>query len=111
MTILAVHMGPALALYGMRWWPEALEKNFPDTFHFDVSKTQNNLYDLLILPVVAYWLLWAIPYFVFIFIIADKHIRQKGHKTIYGEFCVFLQPLYIALNVPEGMARPAVYMV
>ena len=33
-AVLATHWSPNIALWGMRWFPEALNKSFPDTFHF-----------------------------------------------------------------------------
>lgn len=98
MTILAVHVGPALAVYGIRWWYSDLQENFPDTFHFDVDRLQSaseyTIY-ILFLPMLSYVLVWAIPYFIFMFILADTYIHEKGYRTIYGH--TFSLALYYPL--------------
>ena len=113
MTILAVHMGPALALYGMKWWHQSLEQAYPETFHFDPTKHLEYfeilLYHILI-PFLCYLFIWAIPYFFFIFVIADKYIKEKHLKTVYGSLEKNFVTTYEYLHVPEGIYRPVVYM-
>jgi hypothetical protein len=75
MTILAVHLGPSLAVYGMRWWHDELEKSFPNTFHLGIGKemTQQEYFNgLFLTPVFFYWTLWNIPYFILVFFLAGN---------------------------------------
>ena len=113
MTIIAVHMGPALALYGMKWWHESLERDYPDTFHFYPTKyleTPDILYNHMLIPFLCYLFFWAVPYFFFIFVIADKYIKEKHLKTVYGSLEKNFTSTYEYLHVPEGIYRPMIYM-
>lgn len=81
--ITAVHIGPALALWGLRWFNDDLEAFFPDTFHINVNQTaatetwQELFKTLLINPIILYIFLWAIPFYLADFVI----FREKIHKS------------------------------
>ena len=106
--ILATHLSPNLAIYGMRWWADDLNKQFPNTFHmacetnlksmimnqdgsmqsslfFDAGKNcEATFYSLFTVPVCSYFLLWTIPYASFFFIFGRKQLEDGGYHTMYS---------------------------
>jgi hypothetical protein len=108
LTILAVHFGPAAAIYGMRWYPAELEADFPDTFHFDVKYENSHLFkDLFIRPVMYYMLLWSIPYALMMFYFRAERIKEKGYHTMYS---IYEQSLDSVIGVLGPSLRPVLYM-
>lgn len=105
MTILAVHIGPPLVCYGLRFYHAQLEAQWPDVFHLglDIDESPSweaTLQGLLINPVLGYavWLgLYALVHFVFM---ADT-FKSTGMVTMVSDL-----PQLTAL--PEGK-RPLVY--
>ena len=100
----------------MRWYSAELEAAFPDTFHIGVDPSQPlqlwplemNLVDSLILkPCLAYFVLWAVPYFLVIFYFRADRIRDLGYVTMYA---VQEQVLERYLNSFRISLRPVVYM-
>jgi len=47
---------------------------------------------------------------MFITYLAEKHIKERGYKTIYSEFEHFLDPLFKTLNA-TGIVRPIIYLL
>lgn len=110
--ILAVHLSPNLALYGMRWWAGDLRATFGDIFpilchtnaHVDVKAfhaPQQLLYpllynahtdgecpasfgDLVTTPLLGYLLLWTLPYSLFFFVLGRKYLEAHGYHTMYA---------------------------
>jgi hypothetical protein len=84
MTILAVHIGPPLVAYTMRWYNERLETSFPDTFHIDVNRAADSsemLRTLFLWPSILYITLWSIPY-LFVMYTVYGHMKRKGYETM-----------------------------
>lgn len=83
----------------MRWWPNALEESFPNTFHVCGSNpplTPNLFFDsdekcsatfteLYVWPVAVYVVLWAAPYYIFFFIIGKAVLRKGGYFTMFDD--------------------------
>ena len=94
MCILAVHIGPPLTLYGMRWYAEDLEKSWPDTFHINCSSSScpATTTDLLWTPFGAYLVFWWIPYSLLLFVFLSDYIKKEGHVTMYSYYEATLFP-------------------
>jgi hypothetical protein len=97
-AVLATHWSPNIALWGMRWWPTALEKSFPDTFHIECENLPSQLdlffskddchgtfLEMWATPIASYLLLWAIPYTIFIFYCGAGMIERGGYITMYDD--------------------------
>lgn len=104
--ILATHLSPNLAIYGMRWWAEELGNQLPNTFHiacetniksifmsrglrsfllFDAGKNCDATFNsLFTVPVCSYLILWTIPYASFFFIFGRKKLENGGYHTMYS---------------------------
>lgn len=94
-SILAVHMGPPLVAYTMRWYSENLELVWPNTFHLSCSaeKCEASWYDLLFMPTIGYLLCWWIPYGFLMFVYLDaEDLKKKGEVTMYTYYETFLFP-------------------
>jgi hypothetical protein len=95
-TILAVHFAPNCAIWGMRWWPDELQRTFPGVFELECSGSQlgrifsgdncpasfGQLYGL---PIFLYVVLWATPYYLFFFVFAKSALKQGGYYTMYED--------------------------
>lgn len=84
--ILAVHVGPPLLCWGMRFHSAELHKQWPDTFHIGEVDAplalKDSLYSLFLIPCVAYLVLWLLPYSLLQFVMFSDAIRKKGEKTM-----------------------------
>ena len=110
MTILAVHIGPPLACYGMRWYAAELEKAHPDTFHIAINDRDDAselLRTLLVIPTVMYIVLWTIPYSLTIFYLRFKKIQESNYETMYNAYGTSLVQ---KLGYFGERFKPAVYM-
>eukprot|EP01038_Epipyxis_sp_PR26KG_P011439 gene11439-15326_t len=84
-TILAVHISPNLAIYGMKWFHNDLEQSFPSTFNIgcDDQYCEGTLFDLVAMPILFYIILWTIPYSWYFFVYGKKRIEEEGLHTMY----------------------------
>jgi len=92
MCILAIHIGPPLVTYSFRWYTNQLESDWPNTFHINCYHNSN--YDdcrgdwiqLIVIPFIAYILLWSIPYSILMFVYLDRNIKNEGWVTMYSYY-------------------------
>lgn len=97
-AVLATHWSPNIALWGMRWFPEALNTSFPDTFHigceglppqhslfFSKDDCHGTFVEMWLWPVCAYLILWSIPYSLFMFWCGKGMIQRGGYHTMYDD--------------------------
>lgn len=108
-AVLAVHIGPPLAIWGMRWWYKELELHWPDTFHLGVDETWSQsttqyVRSLFLLPTLLYFCMWTVPYFSIIFIIKSQKIKMKGYTTMYSYYEGELAGVYEWLKLPPTQA-------
>jgi hypothetical protein len=113
MTILATHIGPPLALYGMRWHWMELEEKFPGTFHANVNAMethQQQVQNLFLFPAIGYIFLWTVPYMIINFSLRADKIERSGYETMFRYLGVpFLEKLTKG-KVPKQWL-PACYMI
>lgn len=100
--ILAVHISPNLAVYGMKWWAADLMTTFGETFPINCrSNTAMNVWyypanfitqsddcpgsfhDLVVVPILSYITLWSVPYFLFFFLFGVEFISKGKNRTLY----------------------------
>lgn len=98
-TILAVHLSPNIAVWGMRWWVRELNETFQDTFHvgcglnppsqfnlfFSTQDCPGDLIDLYCWPLAHYCVCWNIPYALFFFVFARRMLEDGGYSTMYED--------------------------
>lgn len=117
-AILAVHIGPPLAIWGMRWWFKELELQWPDTFHLGVESTalqstSEYVTSLWGYPSLLYVLMWTLPYFAIIFVLKQQRIKSKGYVTMYSYYEDSLSGVFDWMKLPpsaSSIARPMTYM-
>lgn len=97
--ILAIHFSPNVAMWGMRWWPSQLENIFPNTFQIGCNSSPRAQFSLFFSsedcpatftqlyawPLFHYFVLWAIPYYIFFFVIGKKILRKGGYYTMFDD--------------------------
>ena len=90
MCILAVHIGPPLVLYGMRWYSSELENQWPDTFHFSCGGIRNDCegtFEVIVgYSTLAYILLWSVPYSLLMFCYLGPEVTKNGWVTMYSYY-------------------------
>ena len=120
MCILAVHIGPPLVLYGMRWYSIELEKQWPDTFHFACGGPRNECEGtfgaIVGYSTIAYILLWSIPYSLLMFCYLGKEVTKNGWVTMYSYYEDSLFPPGWDKNSPfsptiNEKIKPLLYML
>jgi Protein of unknown function (DUF2838) len=128
--ILATHLSPNLAIYGMRWWAKELENQYPNTFHiecetsigsifssfpsvrmFDAGENcEATFFSLFWVPLFAYVVLWTIPYALFFFLLGRKLIEEGGYHTMYSTMKdTPLMKRFLTLGGEPW--RPVIYML
>ena len=129
--ILAVHLSPNLAVYGMKWWAGDLMMTFGNIFpincntniRMDTWYDPTNLLshsddcpgsfrDLVIVPILSYISLWSIPYFLFFFLFGVEFISRGAYHTMYSTM-KDKEPLKYILSFGgknEGIIKPIIYM-
>lgn len=88
MSILAVHIGPPLVVWGMRWYSQELNQAWPDTFHTgcSVDNCVASNWELIAIPAVAYFVMWTIPYSLLLFVWHEKRIKEDNYVTMFSYY-------------------------
>ena len=120
LCVFMVHFSPAVAVWGMRWWPEELVHTFPHAFNIGCSHLppQKTLFfspddcpgtfvELSVYPVLL-CLAWAIPYSIFVFYAGAGYLARRGYHTVYEEMKEM--PLFLILLKGEEKWKPLKYM-
>ena len=145
MCILAVHLGPPLVAYTFRWYslnhvyfafcclfllkyhwphcptfryPDKLNESYPDTFFIDCDAQECYATgtELIWYPLLAYLIVWSIPYGLLMFVFMGEDLKREGWVTMYSYYEKSLfpegwegrSPLPARFN--EG-AKPIIYML
>jgi hypothetical protein len=110
MTILAVHIGPPLAMFGLRWFYQQHVDFFGrDLFYADLNK-EDYFHTLFVIPAACYFL-WSIPYAFFMFFIKDEeYFAKRNYRTVYTEYKdnPMLKPVLLACG---ERCKPLMYML
>lgn len=86
-TILAVHISPNLALYGMKWYFKELDTAFPSLFRIGCQVDtcgSASLFDLIVVPAICYLLIWSLPYSLYMFVLGKKTIEENNLIHMYS---------------------------
>lgn len=83
MTTLMMHASPALLAWTMRWrpspaWTAGMLPDQAADFH------SSNWWQMSVLP-MAFYLPWAVGYYVLIFILLSSRIRSRGYASMFTE--------------------------
>ena len=99
-TILALHWSPNVAIWGMRWFTNDLEHTFPNVFNIGCGEPhaptesgfwsgndvcEGNFVELWVYPLVAYIVLYAIPYGFFFFVCCKDYLEKGNYKTMFED--------------------------
>ncbi|CEL92281.1 unnamed protein product [Vitrella brassicaformis CCMP3155] len=114
-TNLFIHATPCLAVWAIRWhadrvldkWqflPRVCEPSSPSPIYCDATA-----YELLVLPLLVYILIWQVPYYLVMFKVAAKRIEKRNYDTVYLYMLRTIKPL-AAIVKAAGSWGPLVYM-
>lgn len=133
--ILAVHLSPNLAVYGMRWWAGDMMATFGDLFPINCStniklthetfrnpvpllwsshtdeECPGSFWELGVMPALGYLCFWTLPYFAFFFVFAKNYLLKGEYHTMYTTM-KDKQPLkgLLAYGGNNELLRPLIYM-
>lgn len=112
-TSLLLHWMPACVLWTLRWYPtRSVKLDYEGRSEAAKAEWQHgSLYNLVLLPLLPY-LLWAIAYYIKIFVVSSKKIQARGYETLYQFATANDRSLFglVVLRAPMRL-RPLVYMV
>jgi len=86
-TILATHISPNLAIYGMKWYFADLNHTFPSMFRIGCDANtcgSATLFDLIVVPAICYLLFWSLPYSFYMFFYGRKMIEEQKLIHMYS---------------------------
>jgi Protein of unknown function (DUF2838) len=129
--ILATHLSPNLAVYGMRWWARELNVQFPNLFHIDCDTSASslvstvrsfNFFDagnncdasvssLVVVSMCSYIILWTIPYALFFFYLGKKKLEEGGYHTMYTSMRESTPLMRKVLSLVGEAWQPLIYMM
>ena len=89
MVILAVHLGPPILVWCFRFYHAEIEQHWPDTFHLDIDPQNETLtetlHSLLVMPAIAYFVLWLIPYSLLQYVVKHEEIQREHQRTMLDD--------------------------
>jgi len=89
MVILAVHLGPPILCWTFRFYSVEIEQHWPDTFHLNIDPQNETLtetlHSLLVMPVVAYFVLWLIPSSLLQYVVTHEEIQREHQRTMIDD--------------------------
>mmetsp|Transcript_35673 Transcript_35673/g.79341 ORF Transcript_35673/g.79341 Transcript_35673/m.79341 type:complete len:381 (+) Transcript_35673:115-1257(+) len=83
-TSLFQHLTPAIVAWIMRWFPDKAVSGYSSlSAEQQAQFTRGSYVELTVLP-MAVWLAWASAYYLIIFVIAEKRIKERGYATMFS---------------------------
>jgi len=112
-SILAVHIGPPLSFYGVRWYMDSLNSTFPNAFNVDIESEQElsveSMFKLTFIPIICYLLIWTIPYYLTIFVFMASDIRVHNYVTMFSYYEKDLEPVFKFFRASPAL-KPVIYL-
>lgn len=111
-TSLMLHWMPACVVWTLRWYPD---RSVRLEFHgkSDAAKAEwadGSFLDLVVIPLLPY-LLWAICYYIKVFVVSNAKIKERGYETLYQFATANDRSLFgrVVLHAPKRL-QPIAYM-
>eukprot|EP00347_Sterkiella_histriomuscorum_P015562 403356560 len=115
LTSIAIHIIPLITSWNLRWTTIEHESQFPEEERYFISINESNevyssqfFYKMFFIPFALY-LLWAILYFIKVFVISSKKITEKNYETMYIYYMNQAGPRKILSKFGQKLA-PFVFM-
>lgn len=105
-----MHWFPALVSWATRWHPSpTLQAALDADPALRAQWEAAGLWELCLLPMLPY-LLWAVLYYIKIFVVSSQRIRDRGYHTLFS-YITSRRSLYskVVLHSPKRL-QPLVYM-
>lgn len=76
MTSLFMHWSPVVVVWALRWFPiEGHPMSQPEAAQASVLE--------VVAPATLLYLVWCVAYYLKIFVVSEKKIRERGYDTLY----------------------------
>ncbi|KAL6776746.1 hypothetical protein ACKKBF_B30760 [Auxenochlorella protothecoides x Auxenochlorella symbiontica] len=111
MTSHFLHWFPACVSYAARWHPPSQVVDYlASSAEARRAWESTSLRELFFLPLVPY-LIWAVLYYLKVFVISSSRIEQRGYETLFKFATSNRRSLFgaVVLRFPHAL-QPAVYM-
>lgn len=106
-----LHFFPAALTWAVRWYPPAALQERLDSLPADADAWErSDVWSLVLVPMLAY-LVWAVYYYVTVFVISSKKIQDRGYETLFLYVTRSRRSLFAraVLRFPRPL-QPAAYM-
>ena len=103
---------PLSVQWAVRWYPPAALQERLDSSPADAEAWgRSDVWSLVLVPMLAY-LVWAVYYYVTVFVISSKKIQERGYETLFLYVTRSRRSLFAraVLRFPRPL-QPAAYMV
>ncbi|CDW79016.1 UNKNOWN [Stylonychia lemnae] len=89
LTSIAIHLIPLVTSYNLRWTTLFYERSLPEGERYFLNIDEDNekftlnfLFKMFFIPFAVY-ILWAFLYYMKVFIISSKKIKERNYETMY----------------------------
>ncbi|KAG1659601.1 hypothetical protein FOA52_013947 [Chlamydomonas sp. UWO 241] len=83
MTSLFQHLTPTIVAWLLRWQTARAVPGFADLTAEQQAEFSSAGFRVLTLTPAAVWLVWAAVYYVFVFVLSEKTIAERGFATMF----------------------------
>ena len=109
MASVFIHVSPMILTYCIRW-DATSQKTFAVCADFPAC-TSVSAAALLWNAMTKMYLVWLVLYYVFIYIVMDARIRERGYKTLFDRIITRGPTKNIAKLHPNEMVQKSIYMI
>mmetsp|Transcript_2260 Transcript_2260/g.3049 ORF Transcript_2260/g.3049 Transcript_2260/m.3049 type:complete len:333 (+) Transcript_2260:58-1056(+) len=129
-TSVWIHLSPALTVWCLRWGGGLglahTEQYFPDLFRvcpgvpfptadacmFDVwcAACPAGLYEFILHPLLFYVVMWAVPFYIVVFVLLREYIEREGKDTLF-KYLSRGNTLGPLIRAAPSSLQPLVYML
>ncbi len=82
LTSVFIHLCPALLLWCIRWYPSLAGTERPFVVCHDYPTCNSTMYETVYFPLMG-WSIWAVLYYLKVFIISASKIETRGYDTLF----------------------------
>lgn len=96
MTSVFIHASPAVLVFTIRWYPSKFKvcENWPSC---DDTTVASLFYD----PFVLFYLVWAVGYFLWVYVLMGRRIKDRGYETLFA-YVIDQKPMRFVKNLSSN---------
>lgn len=102
MTSVFIHLSPSVLTYALRWHI-APPADYGYHFCDDYPRCRDTSPWLILRDAyLVFYLPWAVCYFVWVYILMDKRIKERGYETLF-EWIILQKPMAFVRNMSSNV--------